>query len=436
MFRVGAASQVINNEVGRIIQGASVDEKAASIRDDSEANAMLLDDGSVSVLLVSCDLAGLESDFVTSARDAMGSAAGIPPRNVIITNTHMHSGPSVIRTSYTKPIDTEYLERLHDWLVELARETVTSARAARIGWGLGRAQLGYNRRCCWADGSHSLSGDTRRDDFIGMEGPDDPRHLGLFATDKDGKPIAILYNNTTHPTCFYGVDFYSADFPGAARASLREAVGNVPVLFLNGAFGDMSPENQLTKHKFNESREQKMLRMAHIAAGETLRLLHEADFHDGAPIAHAFEDIELKVRMPDPERLKWAEDQLARFDAGEEVKPGDRMFAFGVKHLHDEFSKNPVDQLAIHAIRVGDVAMITQPCELFCQFGLDIKRRSPAPITGVVGLADGFSGYCPTTYGILGGGYSGEPIHWTRLVEDAGCRIVDAASRLVRGLWR
>jgi len=41
-----------------------------------------------------------------------------------------------------------------------------------------------------------------------------------------------------------------------------------------------------------------------------------------------------------------------------------------------------------------------------------------------------------TTYSETGGGYSGEAFHWARLSARAGCRIVDAASRMLRSLWR
>ena len=78
----------------------------------------------------------------------------------------------------------------------------------------------------------------------------------------------------------------------------------------------------------------------------------------------------------------------------------------------------------------------TLPCELYCQFALDIKRRSPAPITAVVGLADGFCGCCPTIYGILGGGYSGAPLNWARLEPYAGYLIVESAGRMLNHLWR
>jgi len=435
MIRIGAASRVINNEIGRPVQGASVDNAAESIRDDCEANALLLSDETTSVLLVSCDLCGLEADVVRRARQAMAEAAKIPPRSVIIAATHMHSGPSLLRTNYLKAIDREYVERLHAWLVELAEEAAENARPARLGWGLGTARIGYNRRCCWSDGTHTMHGDTRRGDFTGLEGPDDPSHLALFALDAGGEPIAVLYNNTTHPTCFYGAAFYSADFPGAVRAYLREVLGHIPILFLNGAFGDIALESQLTKRDFKETPERKMARAAHLAAGETLRLLHEASFREDPPLAHAWEDLEASVRLPDPARVRWAGEVLQRVDAGEEVRPWDRMFAYGVKLLQDEFGERPTDTIPIHAVRIGDVALATQSCELYCGFGLDIKRRSRAPLTGVVSVADGASGYCPTTYGVLGGGYSGEPLHWTRFAPDTGYRIVDAAVRLIAELW-
>ena len=93
---------------------------------------------------------------------------------------------------------------------------------------------------------------------------------------------------------------------------------------------------------------------------------------------------------------------LARIDAGENIRGQQMIMAFGTVRLQDVYGENPVDTLPVHTVRVGDVALVTQPCELYCQFGLEIKRRSPAPLTAVVGLADGFCGYCPTIYGVLG----------------------------------
>src|SRR5690606_37559700 len=141
------------------------------------------------------------------------------------------------------------------------------------------------------------------------------------------------------------------------------------------------------------------------------------------------------VRLPSPETLAESRDILRRIDAGEEIRGMKMILAFGSIHLQEKFGDDPFDILPVHAIRLGDLAIVTQSCELFCQFGLDIKNRSPVSNTIVVGLTDGLNGYCPTVYGFMGGGYSGAPISWTRLEPYAGYKIVETASRLLNRLW-
>jgi len=433
-LQIGAASKVINNRLGSWVQGAGVPRTATKQRDDLEANGLYLTDGKTKLLLVSCDLVGLNSAHVAAMREAMGAASGMAPRDIIITCTHTHGGPSLVKTNYLMPIDLAYVSRLKGWLVELAKQAVRSARPGKLGWGKGKAQIGFNRRLCWADGTHTMHGNASRKDFAGLEGPNDPQHLAIFAADSNGKLIAVLHHNTTHPTVFYAAGIYSADFPGEARKILRKQLGDIPVLYLNGAQGDIAIQNML--HRRKESREAMLGRIAGMVAGETLRLYKNVVYHDHPVLAHTYEDLKVKVRLPQPDRLAESRKILARIDAGEKIRGMKMIMAFGAVHLQKMYGKNPVDTLPVHAIRIGDVALVTQPCELYCQFGLDIKRRSPAPITAVVGLADGYCGYCPTIYGILGGGYSGRPIYWTRLEPNAGYRIVESAGRMLSPLWR
>ena len=166
-----------------------------------------------------------------------------------------------------------------------------------------------------------------------------------------------------------------------------------------------------------------------------MRLWHEAPRRDDAELRLAHATLPLRVRLPAPERLAWATETLRRADAKEEVKSWDVMFAHGITKLQRTFGDRPTDQLEVRAFRIGDLGLVTQPCELYCQFALDIKRRSPAAHTVVSVQSNGHGGYCPTLYSPLTGGYSGEAIHWCRLEEGAGYRLVDAASRLLHGLW-
>ncbi len=432
-FQIGAASCVINPQIGDWVQAAGVAKRATEIRNNLEANGLYLSDGKKQILLVSCDLGVLALPRVIAMREAMGRASGIPPRDIIIACTHTR-GPSVFRSNYVMPVDDAYLDRLKGWLVELAQQTIQSARPGKLGWGMGTAQIGFNRRLCWADGTHTMHGDATRKDFAGLEGPDDPQHLALFAADTDGKLIAVLHHNTTHPTLFWGTSIFSVGFIGEARRILREELGNVPTLFLNGAQGDIACRSQVQPR--GDSREQAVLRLGRLMADETLRLYKDVRYHDRPVLDHIYEDLQVKVRVPKPERLVEARKVLARIDAGEKIRGMQMIMAFGAVQLQEVYGQNPVDTLPIHAVRIGDVALVTQPCELYCQFGLDIKRRSPAPITAVVGLADGYCGYCPTIYGLLGGGYSGEPIYWTRLEPYAGYRIVETAGPMLNRLWR
>lgn len=433
-LQAGAASTIITPPVGSWQQGAGPVKKAERVRDELEANALYLTDGKTPLLLLSCDLVGLAPADVARMRAAIGAETEVPARQVLITCTHTHSGPVLFKTNNDLPVDRAYIDSLGPKLVAVSKSAVESAQPAQVGWGLGEAQIGFNRRVCWADGTHSMHGDTSRQDFAGLEGPDDPAHLALFARNAAGKPLAVAYNNTSHPTTFYGAGLFSSDYPGVARELLREELGDIPVLYFNGAQGDIAMQNLLDPKR--EDREARMNRLGTMLAEETLRLYGAAEFQDSVALGHEFEDVPVGVRLPDPETLADARKVMERVDAGENIRGMKKILAFGTVLLQEEYGDDPADVLPVHALRIGDVALVTQPCELYCQFGLDIKRRSPAPYTAVVGLADGYCGYCPTIAGVMGGGYSGQPIAWTRLEPYAGYKIVEAAGPMLSRLWR
>lgn len=436
MIEAGAATIVINNELGTAIQGASVNQVVRAIRDDLEANALYLRRDGAAVLFISCDVVGIEPDDTKRYVAGIARATGIAPEAVIIAGTHTHGGPSVLPTNYLKVVDRAYLDRLGGWLEQVSKEAVAAAKPAQVAIGLGEAKVGYNRRVCWADGTHSMHGDARRPEFTGFEGPTDSAHLALFVRGLDGRLLAALHHNSSHPTAFYGSDVLSADYPGVARRLLREALGPLPVLFFNGAQGDISLESQATSPPRNESTVQKITRAGAITAGETLRLLHETPFEAEPALIHLRQQLEVPVRLPTESTLKEANALLARVDAGEKVEPWKVMFAHGPALLQKRFGGRPVDTLSLHALRIGPVAIFTQPTELFCQFALDIKRRSPAPLTAVLGMADGLHGYCPTLAGQMGGGYSGEAFYWARFGPEVGQQIVDAGARMLHEVWQ
>jgi hypothetical protein len=60
----------------------------------------------------------------------------------------------------------------------------------------------------------------------------------------------------------------------------------------------------------------------------------------------------------------------------------------------------------VHIIRLGTIAIATNPFELFLDYGNQIKARSLAEQTFLVQLANGTEGYLPTEKAEKGGHYS------------------------------
>ena len=90
-------------------------------------------------------------------------------------------------------------------------------------------------------------------------------------------------------------------------------------------------------------------------------------------------------------------------------------------------------RMELHAIRLGDVAIATNPFELYTQYGIQIKSRSRALQTFVVQLT-GPGTYLPTAEAVRGGGYSA--IAASSVVGPEGGRVlVDRTVESVNALW-
>lgn len=90
----------------------------------------------------------------------------------------------------------------------------------------------------------------------------------------------------------------------------------------------------------------------------------------------------------------------------------------------------------MQVLRLGDLAIASNPGEMFTEWGLRIKRESAAPYTFVSELTNGWVGYLLNEGGFAEGGYEASLGPWTQVGEEAGAIISDASLRLIEGLWR
>jgi hypothetical protein len=89
--------------------------------------------------------------------------------------------------------------------------------------------------------------------------------------------------------------------------------------------------------------------------------------------------------------------------------------------------------MELHVLRLGDVAVATNDFELYTDYGVQMKARSPAVQTFVIQLA-GSGGYLPTERAVRGGGY-GAVIQSSRVGPDGGQVLVNRTVRAIEELW-
>jgi hypothetical protein len=94
----------------------------------------------------------------------------------------------------------------------------------------------------------------------------------------------------------------------------------------------------------------------------------------------------------------------------------------------------------VQALRIGGACITAWPCEPFCELGLEVKARSPAPFPVTLGYSNDLIGYVPTRREYPLGGY--EPMvaqrHFGRpapFAPEAGELLVQHALELTAELF-
>jgi hypothetical protein len=100
----------------------------------------------------------------------------------------------------------------------------------------------------------------------------------------------------------------------------------------------------------------------------------------------------------------------------------------------EEGDKLPSFAMELHVLRIGDVAIATNPFELYLDYGVQMKARSPAEQTFLIQLATDAGGYLPTSKAIEGGSYSALPVS-NKVGPEGGQLLVDETVRAIRNLW-
>ncbi|MEW4564818.1 hypothetical protein AB1K70_19920 [Bremerella sp. JC770] len=384
------------------------------------ATALAIESGSGEnaerVVLVGCDLLWIpdgnrkDANLRDRVRDLVHDAIPeIPHGNVILMATHTHVAPSLHG-------DKAYAEFAARQIAAAVVQAWRKREPGGIGFGLGHAALSHNRIVTHYDGTSRMyggfqGGKTSAQQFSHIEGFEDHSVQLLFTVDQAGDLTGLLIN-TPCPAQVQRGNLISADYWHEARKELRQRLGDhLFILPQVSAAGDLATyvmvdtkgEKRMQELSFPGIEESRALRRQQIATRladcvcDILPVIR--DEIDSSPtIACTKQVVSLPLGFPTPKE-----------GAGELV-------------------------IEINALRLGDVAMVTNPFELYCDYGVRMKGRSPAIQTFVVELA-GSGSYLPTSRAVEGGGYGA--ISKTCIVgPSAGDTLVTTSLQMLDDLWQ
>ncbi len=142
----------------------------------------------------------------------------------------------------------------------------------------------------------------------------------------------------------------------------------------------------------------------------------------------------IRRRAPSPEKVRRAY-ELVEQDP-KQVGETEWIFAKETVLLDALLKVSPDAEVEVQAVQIGPALFLSNPAELFCQLGLELKAGSRFPYTFPVELANGCVGYVPTeeAFGPEGGGYETRLTSYSNLDITAGAQIVRAGLELAAQL--
>lgn len=391
MLTAGEGRADITPPVGTILAGfhypPDQPRRATGARMPSQVHALHLRVGDApAVVLLSIDIIAVSAAFTARVQGSIAEALGIARERVLLNVTHTHSAPSLLPLLQWGEVSTAYADTVAQACLAAARAAQADATEADCYIGMHRVEGGNSNR-------------TRKpwktDADFGPDASPQDRWLDtllqvLYFLRAGDKPALAWYHFSAHPVCFQDT-LTGPDWPGLV-ADLIAPANNVRPVYLQGHLGDVNPGDGTQWIGAAEPTSQAIARSLHHAIGHS-----EYVEVDALRLEHA--PVELPL---DLQRFR---DDLAQYrDHPEQcikdiwVDPAFAAAWYAQAQGWDlQRGSLPAP---VTALRLGGVALLFHPAELYSYYGLELRTRSPFARTLAVGLCGDDVGYLtdPTAY--------------------------------------
>jgi hypothetical protein len=408
VFKAGAASVDITPGPDVTLRGPTAGAlKSEGVLDRLNARAIVMDDGKTKIGIAVCDVCMISRKICDKAKEIIHDKTGIPTDKILISATHSHSVVRAMDLGHGE-VHERYMESLSVWIAEAIEKAHKNMAPARIGWYMTeKPEHCMNRLWFMKPGTIRpnpfgettdqvlMGGFRNKKDALRPSGPVDPALSFLSLQYTDGRPLALLANYSIH----YGQsgNKISADYFGHYARGIEERLGRndgrPPMLGImsNGTSGDINSGGEPVK-------------LAASIIDETMKIYDKIEHHDWVPIKMEEGELDIAMRKPDAERIKWAKEVLSpNWEKPADAHPWTEIYARNNLKLAEWPSTR---RFKFQALRIGELGIAAVPTETYAKTGLAIKKESKLKPTFIIGLANGYGGYLPTPDDFKIGGYS------------------------------
>lgn len=489
---IGWSSDDITPDKPVVLRGQFHARFSEGILDPLTVTALAMestDKEGVGFILVSCDLISIPDEVRNLVRTLVtAQVPELSPTDITLNGTHTHTAPAMSNTDvkdlYGIPLEwmangqeamtpKEYLEFVSAKIADAVVSAWKNRSPGGISYGLSKAVLGHNRLAAYKNGKSQMYGDTGRPEFSHIEGYEDHNLNLLYTWDKAGTLTGVIINAAVTTQVTEQLYQVSADFWTEARALLRQEIkSDLYVLPQVSAAGDQSPHYMWDKRA--EERMQKLMGFEkdgtgresighrkqiarYITDGVKAILPYMKENIEWSPVLdQKVESVPLSRRLlnqsdveeADKESAEWSvkfNSMLQDVTLHPEKRKEKRWYkditiantranrGKSVRARYEAEKANPKLPVEVTVVRIGDMAIATNPFELYLDYGIQMKVKSPAIQTFVVELAGGGT-YLPTQRSIDGGAYGAVPAS-TIFGPQGGAELVDKTVEMLHSLW-
>ncbi len=500
-LHIGWATADLTPSEPVIVTGQFHARVSEGVLDPITATALALEsEGNGRVVLVSCDVVSIPDGLREAVREKVRQRLPeVDPACVCLNATHTHTGPDLNaqgdplrqgpedRTTRFGLTPEElgvmdpaaYVAQAADRIADAVVRAWKGRTPGGIGFGLGQAVVGRNRRIAFMNGESRMYAKTNAPDFSHVEGTEDHDVNLLCTYDAERRLTGMIVNVACPSQVSESAFVLSADYWHDTRTELRRRLGgDLFVLPQCGAAGDQSPHVLI-----NQAAEARMLalkarseekpapvnsnldapmalrreiaqRIADAVTGILPEIEKAIEFtpafaHRRATIGLARraltrQDVEEALAEAETFRKNY-ETLRTELEANPDRKKEPRWY-IEITRLHSRMrwfqgvetryqlqQENPEQPVELSLLRLGDVAIATNPFEFYTDFGIRIKARSPAVQTFVVQLA-GTGTYLPTERAVAGKSYGAVPAS-TPIGPAGGQQVVDRTLETLAEFW-